>query len=194
MTTILRRSGGLLAVAGLLFVVMTTNAASAPLTYWLTNFGSLQNGWTVTGHITTDGTIGTLGQSNITAWDYTATDGGSTFTGASTTSGAFINNFTDISADSTNFLINGEYGDLMLVADADYSNLINWSYNLNMYNGQAPAGTLIWNSDPSGQYVGGNWAIASSAVPEIDPAGIGWVLALVTGALGLLERRRLKTA
>jgi hypothetical protein len=31
-------------------------------------------------------------------------------------------------------------------------------------------------------------------VPEIDPAGMGSVLALVTGALGLLERRRLKTA
>ena len=34
----------------------------------------------------------------------------------------------------------------------------------------------------------------SSPVPEIDPAGMGSVLALVTGALGLLERRRLKTA
>jgi hypothetical protein len=30
-----------------------------------------------------------------------------------------------------------------------------------------------------------------SAVPEIDPAGMGSVMALVTGALGLLERRRL---
>jgi hypothetical protein len=31
-----------------------------------------------------------------------------------------------------------------------------------------------------------------AAVPEIDPAGMGSVLALVTGALGLIERRRLK--
>jgi hypothetical protein len=31
-------------------------------------------------------------------------------------------------------------------------------------------------------------------VPEIDPAGIGSVLALVTGALGLIERRRMKVA
>lgn len=30
-----------------------------------------------------------------------------------------------------------------------------------------------------------------SSVPEIDPAGMGSILALVTGALGLLERRRL---
>ena len=35
---------------------------------------------------------------------------------------------------------------------------------------------------------------ALSAVPEIDPAGMGSVLALVTGALGLLERRRLKAS
>lgn len=34
----------------------------------------------------------------------------------------------------------------------------------------------------------------SSPVPEIDPAGIGSVLALVTGALGLLERRRSRLA
>lgn len=33
-----------------------------------------------------------------------------------------------------------------------------------------------------------------SSIPEIDPAGIGSVLALVTGAIGLLERRRVKTA
>jgi len=33
-----------------------------------------------------------------------------------------------------------------------------------------------------------------SSVPEIDPAGMGSVLALVTSALGLLERRRLKAA
>lgn len=34
----------------------------------------------------------------------------------------------------------------------------------------------------------------SSPVPEIDPAGVGSVLALVGGALGLLERRRSKPA
>jgi len=33
-------------------------------------------------------------------------------------------------------------------------------------------------------------ALALVGVPEIDPAGLGSVLALVTGALGLLERRR----
>ena len=36
--------------------------------------------------------------------------------------------------------------------------------------------------------------LAVSAVPEIDPAGTGSVLALVAGALALIERRRLKVA
>jgi len=34
----------------------------------------------------------------------------------------------------------------------------------------------------------------ASGVPEIDPAGLGSVLALVAGVLGLVERRRLKVA
>lgn len=46
--------------------------------------------------------------------------------------------------------------------------------------------------------VGGKWPLingfqvrlAASAVPEIDPAGVGSVLALVAGTLSLLERRR----
>jgi len=51
--------------------------------------------------------------------------------------------------------------------------------------------------DPSGKYFNFGFRLASpvsSPVPEIDPAGMGSVLALVTGALGLLERRRLKVA
>jgi len=40
----------------------------------------------------------------------------------------------------------------------------------------------------------GGVSVSANAVPEIDPAGMGSVLALVSGALALLERRRLKVA
>jgi len=44
-------------------------------------------------------------------------------------------------------------------------------------------------------YLGGNQiALVSGAVPEIDPAAAGSVLALVGGALGMLERRRRRRA
>ena len=171
---------------------MASNQASAGLTYSLTNFASLQIGWTVSGSITTDGTIGSLSSSNITSWDYTATNGVSTFTGASTTSGAFINGFDAIGATSTSFYVQGQTGHIMLVADAVYSSLINWNYNQNTYSGQAPAGTLKWNTDPSGQYVAGEWTIASrtAGVPEIDPATGGSALSLIAGVLAMIEQRR----
>jgi formylglycine-generating enzyme required for sulfatase activity len=52
-------------------------------------------------------------------------------------------------------------------------------------------------NDPAGESGSLGFRLASplsgpSGVPEIDPAGVGSVLALVTGALGLLERRRMK--
>jgi len=50
------------------------------------------------------------------------------------------------------------------------------------------------NNIPNRFYGMSDILTVASAVPEIDPAGIGSVLALVTGALGLLERRRLKVA
>lgn len=53
------------------------------------------------------------------------------------------------------------------------------------------AGDLVFtpSTNPNGP-VTFNAVIGSAGVPEIDPAGLGSVLALVTGALGLLERRR----
>jgi hypothetical protein len=45
------------------------------------------------------------------------------------------------------------------------------------------------NTPNAGQYV----VVQSSnifPIPEIDPAGMGSVVALITGALGLLEQRR----
>jgi len=55
------------------------------------------------------------------------------------------------------------------------------------------------NNTPNYQPTAGtSWAAfaisfgtTSAPVPEIDPSGVGSVLALVSGALGLLERRRL---
>ena len=56
----------------------------------------------------------------------------------------------------------------------------------------------IWyrqSLDPTFEHFGYGFRLASSipaAVPEIDPAGIGSILALVTGVFGILERRRTK--
>jgi hypothetical protein len=62
-----------------------------------------------------------------------------------------------------------------------------------------PSGNVVvyvQNTTTNRMHLGGVTvnAVTTSAVPEIDPAGIGSVLALVSGALALIERRRLKTA
>lgn len=61
----------------------------------------------------------------------------------------------------------------------------------------APSGNIVVyvHSNGARKNLGGVSVTSSAtAVPEIDPAGMGSVLALVTGALGILERRRLKMA
>jgi len=58
---------------------------------------------------------------------------------------------------------------------------------------------FIWDTSGNKTFSRLMWGISSelmvsgTPVPEIDPAGMGSVLALVTGALGLLERRRRQT-
>jgi hypothetical protein len=52
----------------------------------------------------------------------------------------------------------------------------------------------IWDNNDATTYEYSMYAMSETltVVPEIDPAGMGSVLALVTGALGFIERRRLK--
>jgi hypothetical protein len=58
--------------------------------------------------------------------------------------------------------------------------------------GEWAYGGLILSETWTGTTMG--LVVSLNAVPEIDAAGMGSVVALVAGALGLLERRRLKVA
>ncbi len=59
-------------------------AVSADMTYILNSFAADQNGWTLTGSITTDGTIGVLAKSDFVSWTWTVTEGSSSSTYSST--------------------------------------------------------------------------------------------------------------
>ena len=65
-------------------------AVSADMTYILNSFAADQNGWTLTGSITTDGTIGVLAKSDFVSWTWTVTEGSSSSTYSSTDSGAAL--------------------------------------------------------------------------------------------------------
>jgi len=79
------------------------------------------------------------------------------------------------------------------------------NYSLGLTNNSTGAGPLSigygvfsgggpWVSSNSWYVIGSVSAVSPAPVPEIDPAGMGSVLALVTGVLGLMERRRVRPA
>ena len=73
-----------------LFTLFTIPQAvlAGSITYDIVNYPDLQNGWTLSGTITTDGTTGTIQSSDITSWTWTVTMDGTTHTYQSTDPGA----------------------------------------------------------------------------------------------------------
>jgi len=170
--------------------------ASAGITYNVTNDLGNQDGWSLSGTITVSG-LGQLTQSSaITAWDLTAskTDSESRqFSNTTSTATPLLTFAGTVYATPTTLSLAA--GELILFENS--SSGITWIMDsFPCYLSYWEHETLWFSYDFSpivdGAVILGT--ASSSAVPEIDPAGIGSVLALVTGALGLLERRRLKAA
>lgn len=67
-----------------------------------------------------------------------------------------------------------------------------WKGITNTVNGTATTGDTVIDDKVMGIYAvpGGIRSYVTTTIPEIDPAGFGSMLALLTGALGLKERRR----
>lgn len=121
---------------------------------------------------------------------------------------------TNLSRTSTGSAISWTWAEYHYAGDFDRIDLAEGDYYVGLSNTEAgnPSGSYwMWetsgygiNSTQSYNQTFGMWSslydynlafqATLSAVPEIDPAGMGSVLALVTGALGVLERRRLKAA
>ncbi len=76
--------------AVMLFTLLTLPPAvlAGSTTYKIQNYPDLQNGWTVSGTITTDGFIGGINQNDIKSWTWTMTSGATTYTAKSTDPGA----------------------------------------------------------------------------------------------------------
>jgi len=166
-------------------VCLLAAPASAGIVYNVTNDLGNQDGWSLAGTITVLEYGTTEDGSKITAFDLTA------------------------SKDSVDHRYNSGYVYLGGIMSAGPTRLIlplgslafieSASTRVSWYIGSAPLYRAIWNDQTlwdSGAFspIVDSALVLGTAVPEIDPAGIGSVLALVTGALGLLERRRLKTA
>ena len=186
-------------------VCLLAAPASAGITYNVTNYAAGQNDWSLNGTITLSGTGTFTSASAITAWDLTATKGGVNhrYSNTTTTSGSPVRLDGTLGATSTTLSLPTGSA-FRFSEEATNSSYIRWANAFpsffgtdTSYSAGRIGGGTLWFSPNFSPIAGSAWTLGtatSSAVPEIDPAGIGSVLALVTGALGLLERRRLKMA
>jgi hypothetical protein len=187
-------------------------SAFGGIVYTMTNASGLQDGWALSGTITVSGTGTDLGSADITGWAYTVAAGSNSYTYSSDGQNNFVN-ASGLLATSTQLILKyspalSRSTNMLDINLSGGSGRLSWgtgggrgqepsSYNANDFTGGGPSVSFWQQQDLTFPLTTTDgWVIGTvvSAVPEIDPAGIGSVLALVTGALGLLERRRLKTA
>ena len=158
--------------------------ANADVIYNVIDYPTLQNGYTVTGTITTDGTIGAIGPNDITNWDVTISLNGVTditFNRNSPNAGitfaeGVTATATSITVPQSSFLgfrsiVNGAFCD------------IDWpgpDRSFSTYNAEDTNGTLWSSSFPAPYTV----ATTAAAVPEPSTAALA-----ALGAFTLLAYR-----
>jgi len=76
-------------------------ASAGSITYQINNYPAVQNGFSLSGTITTDGTIGDLAVKDITAWSWTITELGLSYTYKSTDKNVFISLRGQLTATAT---------------------------------------------------------------------------------------------
>ena len=178
-------------------IVGTAPVSQADIVYTVNNNASLQQGYTLTGTITTDGKIGDLAGSDIGAWSITATNGTATYTTSGT--GAIIDG--SVTASSTALTVSGvtqqidTYNSFTLKGDDGWvyelTNFANnpgnapfsYTHRSAMYQENPPYLTafLVFDSSITLPFAALTIATASAAVPE--PSTV--VLATIVGAIGL---------
>jgi hypothetical protein len=168
----------------------------ADLTYNLQNYPADQNGWTLSGTITTDGKIGTLTQSDITAWTWTITKGSTTSITNSTDPGA-IETVSGVTATSTEILLPFGIGafNQLLLSSATSKPRIDWEHNTvsNLYLSYTDTSLAWFTPSPNMGGVGtrGPWVIAATAATGVpEPSTLLTTLVGGLAFLGHACRRR----
>lgn len=154
----------ILAVAALL--VWVPNLSAVSITYNLQSYNAVQNGATLSGSITTDGSGGTLTAAKILGWQFTITTLTDTFTGSSANAGATATVAGGhVYADATHIYmpITGNTSNRsLLLKDAFTGNEILWSRYPYGDNYEAKHNsTFLWNQ-------GSAFSSGGLALPTFD--------------------------
>jgi hypothetical protein len=184
-----------LALVALIGLGATSKANS--ITYDFVNYGSLQNGYSLSGTITTNGTIGELDSSEISSWTFTLTKGSTTITKSSTDPEAYVVIVGDVEASSTAITMAIPEGYTQLEFTSDYLLYDRFnvpeieSYDTYESSGQFTNDTNDGNTLTLGE--NNPWTIATAtAVPE--PSSIVTAGIAVASGMVVAVRRRSKRA
>lgn len=165
-----------------------STAQAASITYSIIDNPSVENGWTVSGTITTDGTLGTLSRSNILSWAYTFTKG-ATVESWSSSDPTAASAVEGLVATSTQLILPGnvpnnevETLSLSYSGGTDDQLFLVWERAgpssgrfggpaYDQYYGQDHGGTnTLWSTDSPGTSLSSDWVIGteqnSPVVPE----------------------------
>ena len=185
------------------FAAFGRTAAHAGTVYSFSNSlsgTSVQNGWTVAGTLELqDNTVfGTITDSDIKSWQWTATKEETTVSVNSVTGNATS---YGLNATATGLYMPTTLSFLFLNDGFGDTNLKWQTYPQSQFQfedrtapGPSPIQFSVQPMDfPIDNAYGYQFAVpysAPSSVPEIDPASFGSVAAILTGAFGLIEQRR----
>jgi len=184
----------------LLTLLTLAPAVMADRTYNLQSGQSMPVGWTLSGNITTDGTIGTIQATNILSWTWTMTSGASSFTVSSTDPGASAWTSTGITSTGAALLVpylgsigfDGPGGALMW-----YTNMndqTSWGVSTTQaitggYGGLPWNSSVWWNGQGDPETGGQIASAAPVAVPEPSPLSIAGFGALC-GCVHVMRHKR----
>jgi PEP-CTERM motif len=184
-------------------MTLGTNATieAASIVYNIQNYADLQNGYTLSGTITTDGTIGTLTSANITAWSFSVT-GPAAYELTSQTPETY-DQLQGLTASATSITLappSSEFAASYLTFTSPttgtaliYDRYSPFTGSLEEYYFTTPGESTAWNDSangPPGLKLGGStWTIATASVPE--PSTL--TLALLGIACLAVQRVRYRT-
>jgi hypothetical protein len=175
-----------------------SEASAGSITYNVLDMPADQNGFTVSGTITTDGVIGNLANSDITSWSVTISQGGTSETFSSSDSGPIVNILNNLVATASgiyvppadNFAVANDFELLSVPPAGMVIDGIRWVNSPQpIYTAQVNfSAPPAWNTSPS--VAGTNWVIAT-AVPEPSaPTMLGIAVTCVAGVIGRRASRR----
>jgi hypothetical protein len=178
------------ALAILTLVTMNGAATRADLTYNIVNHVADQNGYSLTGTITTNGATGALTAANFVSWQFTITGTLGSFSTSGTVPLLDIGVTATLSTLSTSsqFALDGFNGPPAINTP---SLEVQWRADLPIYQGaENVQGDTFWVTSGTGFGTSGAWTVATvAAVPEPSTFTVAALAGVCGIACGLARKR-----